>query len=138
MPNLFITANFNVTRSLNAGGLQPYLPTVEVRTTNAVRIKRLIKDTTPPDCLSFSIDLNAGTLTLSFDEPVVASSLILTDLVVSSSATGRFVPLSNADRNVALVGGTFLVVTLSVADLNAIKRAVSTSSGLQILDSLVM
>ena len=138
MPNLFITANFNVTRSLNAGGLQSYLPTVEVRTTNAVRIKRLIKDTTPPDCLSFSIDLNAGTLTLSFDEPVVAASLILTDLVVSSSATGRFVPLSNTDRNVALVGGTFLVVTLSVADLNAIKRAVSTSSGLQILDSLVM
>lgn len=138
MVSLYITAEFGVTRSLNGGDLQPYLPTVQVRTTNAVRVKRLSKDITPPMCISFNIDLNAGTLTLNFDEPVNANSLVLTGLVVRSLTSGRFVPLTNTNRNVQLVDETHLVIALNPTDLNAIKRAITTTNGVQYLDSLVM
>lgn len=136
--DLFLAADFGLTTSANAGDLSPYLPTVEILTNNSVRVRRLLKDVTPPVCTSFTIDLNLGTMVLLFDEPVDASSLQLPLLVVSSSVSGRFVTLTNTDRQVALVNATELRVNLNAADLNAIKRAVFDPSGLKVFDSLVM
>lgn len=137
--NLFLTADFGITTSANAGGLTPHMPSVEILASNAVRVRRLLKDVTAPICLSFSIDLNAGAIVLVFDESVDPSSLQLPLLVISSSSSGRFVTLSNINRQVSLVDATNLRIDLSSSDLNTLKRAVSDpSGGLQLLDSLVM
>jgi hypothetical protein len=137
-PDLFLTAAYGVTKSTNAGDLVPYMDTVELRTTNAVRVQRLLKDITPPVCQSFSVDLNTGILLLNFDEPTDPDSLQLSKLVLSSSVSGHFVTLSDTNRIVNLVNATQLMVNLSRTDLNSIKREIATSAGLNILGSLVM
>lgn len=137
-PSLYLTAEYGLTKSTNAGDLEPYMDAVELRTTNAVRVRRLRKDITPPQCQSFSVDLNTGLLLLTFDEPTDPSSLQLSLLVLSSSVTGHFVQLSDSDRLVSLVNATQLMVNLSRTDLNSIKREIATSVSLSVLDSLVM
>ena len=59
-PNLFLTVNFNLTYTLNGGGVVPFLPTVEVANRSALLITEYTPDGTPPRCLSFGLDLSSG------------------------------------------------------------------------------
>ncbi|KAJ1436145.1 hypothetical protein B484DRAFT_477684 [Ochromonadaceae sp. CCMP2298] len=137
-PSLFLTCEYDLTRSLNEGDLTPNLKAVQVLTSNAVRIRRFTKDTTAPEVLSFFLDLNTDQLTLYLDEPTDASSLDLSQLVLSSSTSGRYARLSQGDRAVSLVNVTQLMVNLSAADATAVKIAVQGEGDVAALDQLVI
>jgi len=81
-------------------------------------------DTTSPQLLSFSVDVNTGTITLNFDEPVDRSTLDPTHLVLQGSET-----FTNLQQMLRLTGGTspsfdglMILLRLSISDLNELKR----------------
>ena len=100
-----------------------------------------IPDTTPPQLLSFSIDMNKGQLTLNFSETVQSGTLILGDLSLLSNATFVPIPYNPADQQ-QLTGGTVLTsansfsVTfqLSNEDSNTIKAKNMCTRALGVLN----
>ena len=58
---------------------------VEIPRTDAIPVSNLTADTTDPELIDFDIDLNAGTLTLIFDETVRASSLNVTQITLQDT-----------------------------------------------------
>ena len=94
-----------------------------IPTTAALQATDSIPDTTRPTLLAFDIDLDAGTLTLEFDETVRASSLNLTEITLQDT------PHNDSMNVYSLTGGSadnteliVIVVTLSFSDLNEIKK----------------
>ena len=86
------------------------------------------QDLTPPDLVSFTIDMDSGQLILNFTESVLRSSVKLDYYAVRSNETLPFVP-ETVDRQHRLTGGTVLTpsgpsLTLEITerDLNEIKR----------------
>lgn len=82
-------------------------------------------DATSPSLSSFAVSLGTGVLTINFNEPVNASTLVITELVFKSRGDGSAL----ASQVHTLTGGLLmtrtnalqLVVNLTTADLNAIK-----------------
>ena len=70
LDNIYLTVINNITQSLNAGDIIPYLTSVEVFKHRSRKISRYTRDITPPICLSFSLDIANGYLDLHFNEPV--------------------------------------------------------------------
>ena len=83
-------------------------------------------DATSPSLSSFAVSLGTGVLTINFNEPVNASTLVITELVFKSRGDGSALTASQVHT---LTGGLLmtrtnalqLVVNLTTADLNAIK-----------------
>ena len=84
------------------------------------------QDIFDPELLSFSLDLNEGVLSLSFNEPVRASSLDPTGIVIQGE-----INTTNPTLVHRLTGGeTFsndmpvININLNIADLNALKASI--------------
>ena len=97
-----------------------------ITSTSALQASTYVADTTPPQLVSFGLDVGLGVLYLSFSETVRGSSFDPTQLTVQGTSTGG--------ASVPLTGGMWVFqnyssVTLSLtsADLNKMKVA---SSGL--------
>ena len=92
-------------------------------------LQNFIPDTTRPNCTMFEIDIQASTLTLTFDETVSVSSLDPQHLTIQDSPSG-----SNSH---SLIGGTRItmdnspVITfrLLVPDLTSIKANLELATG---------
>jgi len=88
-------------------------------------------DSTAPEVVSFTFDLNAGVLNLSMSEPVV-DSVNVTSLTLVSAADTAGHTLQSSSSAVLLDGQRLIQITLSALDLNAVKArpslAVSTTS----------
>ena len=88
-------------------------------------------DSTAPEVVSFTFDLNAGVLNLSMSEPV-ADSVNVTSLTLVSAADTAGHTLQSSSNAVLLDGQRLIQITLSAVDLNAVKArpslAVSTTS----------
>lgn len=87
--------------------------------------QRFIPDTTAPACIGFSIDVDAHTLTLVFDEVVRTSTFNTSDVVLVSG-----LPNTSTQRHrlvssdvLTQTDGDTVTVALSDADMNAIKVA---------------
>ena len=97
---------------------------VERNESDAVQAESIIADTTGPILTAFNIDLDNGTIVLSFSEPVIvnASSVNFTRLIFQDYLTPPYVSHQ-------LTGGTVnsqedsadVSITLSDGDLNALK-----------------
>ena len=79
-------------------------------------------DATPPELVSFSIDMDTGSFVLTFGETVNASTLVLTALTFQDYD-------GDPENNHTLTGGnssqsdsTMLIVNLTIDDLNSLKR----------------
>jgi len=57
---LFLTADYNLTRASDGGGIVPYLPTTELENRTALIVRELVEDFSPPTCLYFGLDLSRG------------------------------------------------------------------------------
>ncbi|KAL5488653.1 hypothetical protein EMCRGX_G017629 [Ephydatia muelleri] len=97
-----------------------------ITSTSALQASTYVADTTPPQLVSFGLDVGLGVLYLSFSDTVRGSSFDPTQLTVQGTSTGG--------ASVPLTGGMWVFqnyssVTLSLtsADLNKMKVA---SSGL--------
>ena len=92
--------------------------------TPGLQAARHTPDTTDPKLTNFTIDLNSGTLTLTFDETVRARSLNISELMLGSSSNfteAEFVYQLNGGES-TLTDLTTVTVTFSVDDLNELKR----------------
>jgi hypothetical protein len=85
----FLTAPFGLTAGIAQDTFVPELRSVETKNTMALQLTRLIKDITPPRLLYFSLNVGTSILLLTFNEPVVAASLVTTDVTLLSPITGK-------------------------------------------------
>ena len=81
-------------------------------------------DDTPPTLDAFDIDLDQGTLTLSFDETVNGNSLNITVITLQNgpNTNSTSEEYSLGDSTWTMIDSTVIVVNLSFNDLNAIKK----------------
>ncbi len=89
---------------------------------NALQVVQFTPDTRPPALTRFVLDMNAETLTLTFDETVQADSLLVTYLTLHS--INNTVSHTLTAGLSSMVDSTFLRVYLNINDLNEIKRLV--------------
>lgn len=108
-------------------------PSVPINYSNALPLSVFINDTTTPNLVSFAMDKNTGSLYLTFDETVMASSLQPAQLKLQSALAA-----SNVTYAYTLTGGytsaynsTVIVVNLTYYDLNAIKKIRGLATGVQ-------
>ena len=81
-------------------------------------------DTTPPELLSFMVDMNNGLLSLVFNEPVNVSSISYDSFILRSSNTNAtdalFYLLTGGTTNSR--NGRFVILNITESDLNDIKK----------------
>ena len=86
-------------------------------------VQSFVADTTAPSLVSFATDVERGTLTLNFDEPVRASTLQAGGLTLQLAENGTGTdPYTLQDTNVSGGNGLSLTLVLSFDDLNRIKQ----------------
>ena len=79
-------------------------------------------DITPPNLIAFEIDMNSGTLTFYFDEPINVTSLFIPAITVQNAARSRTgLQLYNSSRLTPSNGLSFMI-RFSESELNEIKR----------------
>ena len=76
---------------------------VRIPTTNALRASNYTRDLTRPNLLSFDLDMNTGSLTLTFDETVSADTFKPTSLVLEDD-------IYISTTSYILTGGYFRVI----------------------------
>jgi hypothetical protein len=135
--SLFLAADAGVaTGHAVSDALLPELPSVELRRSSAKSVRKFVADTTPPTCLSFGLNLNTGTLSLLFDEPVNPLSLLPLLLTLLSSTNGTFVNLpADSVLSSSIVNYVQLEVALSSTATNQIKKMTHVGG---ILDRLLL
>ena len=102
---------------------QPVLP--NENGINALPVREYMPDITPPLLLSFSLDLTAETLSLSFNESVDAMTLDVTQITIAAGINVTSDDLSYTLTNLSTsMSGNLpeIVIDLNVVDLNEIKR----------------
>ena len=87
-----------------------------------VTVNEIVEDTLPPNLKNFEMDLDLGTLHLTFEESVVPSTLVPSLISLQSMAgpNPQTVTLTTASSTSST--DTVLVIILSTRDLNEIKR----------------
>ena len=114
---------FNTFISLPIGAVFDFAgnPLVEIPPTMGRMVQRLIPDNSIPELLEYDLDLDAGTITLQFDNVMNPATLDPTAVTIQDSPMATF--------SHTLTGGSTssdpdysLVIDLTIADLNEIKR----------------
>ena len=105
-----------------------------VDNSSATQASSFTPDTTSPEVVSWKLDVNAGQITLSFNEVVQASSfsgvgLSLQPHSSNVPSTERFALTGKASSTTT--DGTTLVLNLTVSDLNSIKAIGSLATSEQ-------
>jgi len=102
-------------------------PLVAIALTDALPATSFTPDTTAPLLQLFALNMNTGYITLTFDEPVRASSFNATGITLHSLAdqTGVVYQLSTESKTYSSNGLT-LEVLLAYDDLNALKQYTSS------------
>jgi len=104
------------------------LQNVAILSSAALAAAVVTKDSTAPTLNSFGLDLTAGTLSLTFSAPVLASSLSVTSLILQNAAPATSASTQytlTASSSSASSNGLIIVISLSSTDLNFIKATTS-------------
>ena len=96
------------------------LPLVEIPENDSLRAASHIADMTPPRLANFSIDLNTGLLTLTFDEPVLASTFIPTSITLQNRETAPTSSLILSGGTINGTNGRVLTITMIPGDTNSL------------------
>lgn len=131
----YLTNPYGMTRSVSAGTIFPNLYLVEIRNYRPLPVRNYYKDVTPPFMYSFQLNLNSGTLMLSFNEPISTTSVDVTKITLYSSLVGSSAKISSTYRNVTLHNLTFISIAISGYDLSDLKVAFLKGGS---LDNLIM
>ena len=94
---------------------------MEIADGEAQRAVEYVPDTTPPEVDAFSIDMNQGSVMLTFDETVLAASLSVESLSFQDGLFGPTV-YNLTDSVSSMSDGTVINVKFSDTDLNNLKR----------------
>ena len=93
---------------------------------NGIRVSNLTPDTSPPELVSFDVDLDRGELVLTFSDVVNASSLNASAITVQNSRTdpSSLISLSSLSSTISS-NGLVILVQLAPITLNLIKNFTS-------------
>ncbi len=100
---------------------------------NAQQVSTFVPDIIPPTLVSFSLDLNAGTMTLTFDEPVLKASFSSQQLLISShrdsAAVASYRLTGGNVTNLNTLASSVVEVSLSFSDLISLKYDRNLATG---------
>ena len=118
------TSRVNTYLSLTATAIQDISgsPVVPVPPSNALRVSIFTEDTTPPELLSFTLDLDIGSLELTFSEAVNISALDPTGITLQSHLTSPILDFTLTGGSAVAVSFTEIMLVLSTDDANALRR----------------
>ena len=126
--NTFISMTNEAFRDMNRNQLVP------VSDDNATRVTTVTPDTTPPSLVFFDLNMTSEILSLTFNESVDASTLVVQELVIQQA---EYVSMVSLVSSYQLVGGTgsstddYIVdIQLSSEDLNELKRLTDVATAL--------
>ncbi|KAI6655112.1 hypothetical protein LOD99_2401 [Oopsacas minuta] len=95
----------------------------EITDGTALEVRVYTADMTTPKLVKFTIDMNLGMLTLSFQETVNASSLRISSITLQDNQTGLTSHTLSSGTSTPS-DNTEVTVTLSIDDLNSLKRLI--------------
>ena len=102
---------------------------VPVDNGNATQVSVFTPDTSEPHLVSLSLDLNTGTLQLTFNETVDFNSLNLTSVTIQNESFSDDISVQLTGGNVTnIYDSTVVDIQLDIDDLNEIKRIRSLST----------
>ena len=118
------TSANNTFLSLAAGTVQDLngSPVVSVAPQNALQVSFFIADITQPELLSFSLDLDFGSLQLSFSEAVDLSTLNATGITLQNSFSNATIFLQLTGGSVVAVSLTEVLLVLTREDANHLRQ----------------
>ena len=117
-----------ISAAANAGTDMVGFGSLEVLDADAKQARNITADLIPPSFDSFVLDMDEGTLSLTFDEDVAPGTFNLTLLLLQNSRTDSSVNQTVQSSSVtSSVANPVVVIELSDDDLNAIK--VNTALG---------
>lgn len=95
-------------------------------------VSNYYQDILPPSLLDFSLDLNAGTMTLTFSEPVLIGSLSPQHIVISSQPdlSDLYVLTGGSVLNSNILATSVVEIRLSRFDLNSLKLNRNVATGI--------
>ena len=129
--NTFLSLTNNTVLDMNANDLMPVSPST------ALQVTMFTNDTTDPELVAYTLDVNTGVLYMTFSETVRAPTLMFAEF----SLQGNNLSLSPADRFMfndstgSLNFSTVVTVTFSVDDLNRFKA--NRLVGTELADTLL-
>eukprot|EP00042_Codosiga_hollandica_P059493 m.918095 g.918095 ORF g.918095 m.918095 type:complete len:4523 (+) comp60173_c0_seq1:4307-17875(+) len=86
----------------------------------AIRAAAYVSDSVRPTLVSFTLNMNSGVLTLSFDEVVRATATSVTGLTLQNRVSAATATLTLTSGTVSALNALTVTVTLSQTDLNAL------------------
>ena len=104
---------------------------IGVPNTGAHRVTVYVPDTTSPQLESYSIDLDAGTMTLSLSEPVLLQSYTPEELTIQNTAgspSSSFTLTSGRVTATNSIADSAITLVMDYNDLNEIKNRTSLAS----------
>lgn len=123
--NSYLSITENTILDMNSNNVLP------IGTSQALRAIRVVPDNTSAVLRSFTLDMNTGSLSLTFDETVNAAMFNVSALTFANRAFRSPVRYTLVDSTHSTVNSATIEVTLSSRDLNTIKAitdlATSTS-----------
>ena len=91
---------------------------------NALSVTTLTQDTTSPNVVSFNLDMDQSILDLSFDEPILSTSVVPSSIKLQNTASGASSSLQLTDGSVRSSSGLIISISLSSADVDALKLTI--------------
>ena len=118
------TSTGNTYLSLTATTIQDVSgsPVVPVPPSNALPVSIFTEDTTPPELLSFTLDLDIGSLELTFSEAVNISALDPTGITLQSHPTSPILDFTLTGGSAVAVSFTEIMLVLTRADANMLRQ----------------
>ena len=115
VPNSFLSISATTIMDMNSNNVLP------IGTSQALQANRVVPDGASPVLRSFSLDLNTGSLRLTFDETVNAATFNISALTLVNRAFRSPMRYTLVDSTPSSVNDPVVAVTLSSRDLNAVK-----------------
>ena len=118
------TSTGNTYLSLTATAIQDISgsPVVPVPPSNALQVSIFTEDTTPPELLSFTLDLDIGSLELTFSEAVNISALDPTGITLQSHLNSPLLDFTLTGGSAVAESFTEIMLMLTTNDANALRR----------------
>ena len=102
---------------------------IEVFSNASQQVVVFTNDTTPPRLESFTIDMDSGTLTMSFDETIESTLVNVSGITIQNQplAISQWQQLTTSNSSMA--DSVYITVSLSPVDLNAVKTRLALATG---------
>lgn len=118
--NIYLYSPAKLTKSVLPNTV--VFPLTSTQTLFPLRVGKFTPDITGPEVLSIVLDLNSGSFSITFDEPVLGKSFNENKVLFRSRSRGISVALSQSSYDMS-VNSSNLITNLTNDDLNALKSS---------------